>query len=37
MIYIPISNKEKDLKRVNDSVRSLKKFGYDYEFISSPE
>ena len=36
IIYIPISEQEKGLERVQNSIDSLKKFGYDYEFVSSP-
>jgi len=36
IIYIPISDQEKELKTVQESIESLKKFGYDYEFVSSP-
>jgi len=37
MIYIPIAEQEKELKTVQESIKSLKKFGYDYEFVSSPD
>ena len=37
MIYIPVSEKELELDKVQKSIESLKKFGYDYEFVSSPE
>jgi len=34
MIYIPVSEKELELDRVKKSIESLKKYRYDYEFIT---
>jgi len=36
-IYIPISEQELENESVKKSTDSLKKYGYDYEFVSSPE
>ena len=37
MIYIPIAEQELELDKVKESIDSLKKFGYEYTFVSSPE
>jgi len=37
LIYIPISEQEFDTEQVKNATDSLKKYGYEYTFVSSPE